>query len=305
MIHPEFLRPGDRVALIAPASCVSEKEIDNAVRSIRFLDLEPVVFPGVHEHHGYMAGRDEVRLKELHDAFADDTIKGVFCIRGGFGCGRILDRVDFDLIGKHPKVFLGFSDVVLLHFNINQKCGFTTIHGAMPNIDWTRRDSWTVDSIRRWVFGFPEGPAVIPPEEPLGSLNSGSAEGRITGGNLSLVVSTLSSPWEIDTKDKILYLEDYVETDYSIDRMITALSLAGKFRDAAGVILGPFLDISREEPRLPEFPVEKIFEEVILPWGKPVLTNYRAGHTYPHMAFPMGAKCRIDADKKTIAFFKD
>ena len=304
MIHPAPLSPGDRVAVIAPASCVSEKEIDRAKHSVEYLGLEPVIYPGVYQKHGYMAGTDEVRLKDLHDAFADDSVKGVFCIRGGFGCGRILDRVDFDLIREHPKVFLGFSDICLLHFNINQKCGFTTIHGAMPNSDWTRRDPDTVDSIRRWVFGFPEGPAVLPPGEPLGSMNTGTAEGRITGGNLSLVVSTLGSPWEIDTKDKILYLEDYIETDYSIDRMLTALSLAGKFRDAAGVVLGPFLEISREEPRLPELGLETMFREVIASWGKPILTNYRAGHTYPHMAFPMGAKCRIDADQKTIEFFK-
>ena len=209
MIHPSPLQPGDRVALIAPASCVSQKEIDRAIRSVEYLGLTPVPFPGLYEQHGYLAGPDEVRLRDLHDAFEDDTIRGIFCIRGGFGCGRILDRVDFELIAKHPKLFLGFSDICLLHFNINQKCGFTTIHSAMPNIDWTRTDPETVDSIRRWVFGFPEGPAVLPAAEPLGSMNTGRAEGRTTGGNLSLVVSTLGSPWEIDTRGKILYLEDY------------------------------------------------------------------------------------------------
>ena len=304
MIHPEPLHRGDRVALIAPASCVRPKEIDRAVRSIKLLDLEPIVFPGVHHQHGYLAGTDEVRLRDLHDAFSDNNVKGIFCIRGGVGCGRILDKVDFDMIADHPKVFLGFSDISLLHFNINRKCGFTTIHGAMPNIDWTRRDPATVDSIRSWVFGFPEGPVSLPPDEPLGAMAGGTAEGRITGGNLSLVVSTLGSPWEIDTKDKILYLEDYCETDYSIERMLSALSLAGKFDDAAGIVLGPFLEISREEPHLPELPLEVIFEELVVSHGKPVLTNYRAGHTYPHIAFPMGALCRIDADRKTIAFYR-
>ena len=301
MFRPLPLVKGDKVAVIAPASCAKEKELRNTEKSLALLELEPVFYPSCTAQHGYLAGNDEQRLKDLHDAFSDDSVKAVFCLRGGYGCGRLLKKIDFDLISKNPKLFLGYSDISVIHIAINQICGMMTLHGTMPSINWERSDEATIKALKKCLFGFPEGEVSNPPGEEMGSLVPGKAEGRIIGGNLSLVVSTLGSPYEIDTKGKILYLEDIQEKPYAIDRMLTALSLSGKFEDAEGIILGPFIDCEETEDT-PALTIQQVFEEVIVPYGKPAITNFRCGHTYPQITFPMGAMTRIDADKCTIEF---
>ena len=303
MFRPRPLEKGDKVAIIAPASCAKEKELRNAEKSLAFIGLEPVFYPSCTAQHGYLAGSDEQRLKDIHDAFADKSIKAVFCLRGGYGCGRLLKSIDFDLIADNPKLFLGYSDISVIHIAINQICGMMTLHGTMPSVNWERRDDATIDALKRCLFGFPEGQVFNPPEEELGSLVPGQAEGRIIGGNLSLVVSTLGSPYEIDTKGKILYLEDIEEKPYAIDRMLTALSLSGKFEDAAGIILGPFIDCEETEDTS-ALTIQQVFEEVIAPYNKPTITNFRCGHTYPQITFPMGAITKINADECTIEFIE-
>lgn len=304
MIRPEPLKKGDKVALIAPATGLSEKGLRNVKNSIAHLELEPVLYPTCFAEHGYLAGDDDMRLKDFHDAFLNPEIKAVISVRGGFGCGRFIKNIDFDIIKNNPKIFLGFSDTSIIHIAINQLCNMMTVHGPMPSIDWGRCDEATVTALKRCLFDFPEGIVSNPPGEKFGSLNPGKARGRIIGGNLSLVISTLGSPYEIDTKGKILYLEDIGEKPYTIDRMLTALDLSGKFRDAEGIILGPFIDCE-ETTSEPALSVQQIFEEVIKPYGKPVVTNYRGGHVYPHIAFPMGAMTEIDGDACTVSFIKE
>lgn len=304
MFKPEPLKQGDRVAVIAPASCAKEKEIVNAEKSLALLGLEPVFYPSCRSRHGYLAGTDDVRLKDIHDAFSDKSVKAVFCLRGGYGCGRLLGNIDFNIISENPKLFLGYSDISVIHIAINQICGMMTVHGTMPSINWERSDEATVNALKRCLFGFPEGEISNPPGEELHTLVPGKARGRITGGNLSLVVSTLGSPYEIDTKGKILFLEDIGEKPYSIDRMLNALVLSGKIDDAAGIILGPFIDCEETEDS-PALTIKEIIDEVIAPHGKPAITNFRCGHTYPQIAFPMGAMTEIDADSRTIKFIDE
>lgn len=304
MIIPEPLKKGDRIALIAPASPAKEKEIINAGKSLALLGLEPVFYPSCTAKHGYLSGSDELRRQDFEKAFADRTVKGVFCIRGGYGCSRIIKDVDLNIVRNNPKIFLGYSDVSVFHIAINQKCDMMTVHGSMPSINWERSDSATVDSLRKCIFDFPEGKVSNPPGEKLECLVPGKARGRIIGGNLTTVISTLGSPYEIDTKGKILYLEDIDEKPYSIDRMLTALSLSGKFRDAAGIILGPFVNCEEDEG-VPALTVSQIFDEVILPWNRPTIMNFRCGHIYPQIAFPMGAMTEIDAQAPSIEFIKE
>ncbi len=301
MLRPEPLKKGDKVAIIAPASCVKEKEIKNTEKSIRLLGLEPVFYPSCFEKHGYLAGTDDIRLKDLHEAFLNKDAKAVICIRGGYGCGRILKDIDFNIIKENPKLFLGYSDISVIHIAINQICDIMTIHGTMPSINWERSDEATVNALKKCLFGFPEGQIMNPPGEELKQLVPGKARGRIIGGNLSLLVSTLGSAFEIDTKGKILFIEDIGEKPYSIDRMLNALSLSGKFNDASGIILGPFVDCEETDDE-PALTVREIFDEVIKPYNKPTIMNFRCGHIYPQITFPMGAMTEIDANECTIKF---
>lgn len=309
---PKPLQKGDMVALTAPSSPVPPPVLEKSIESIKFLGLEPVVMQSCRLRHGYLSGPDRQRADDINRAFADPSVKGVFCLRGGFGATRILPLLDYDTIRKNPKAFIGYSDVTALHTAFNQLCGFMTFHGPMPNAGYSRIDRYALDSLKGNLFSSqPPGLVADPPGEPLEILHPGKAQGIMTGGNLSLLLATLGSPYEVDTKDKILFLEDVGERPYRLDKALTALSLAGKFRDCAGIILGTFTEC--EEPDMDTVPpntrisagtlsIHEIFEEVIKPWGKPTIANFRAGHVDPQITIPLGMATRLDAESPAVCF---
>lgn len=343
LFYPRPLQPGDTVALTAPSSPVPAVNLKAAIKSVKLLGLNPVVMPSCREHHGYMAGTDAQRASDLNEAFSRKDIAGIFCLRGGFGAMRLLPLLDFDMIRQNPKPLIGYSDITALHTSINKLCGFITFHGPMPNTDYSRLDDFTLDSLRSQLFRpqeicelqnppgqelralYPTGSGTNlsnTPNVPYAPGISGAPHapkgnpmvtGRLTGGNLSLVAGTLGSAWEIDTKNAILFLEDVGERPYRLDRNLTALALAGKFRDCAGIILGTFTDC--EEPPHDDpsdsgviaystLTLQQIIEEVILPYKKPTLLNYRAGHMYPQSTLPMGAEISIDLAQKRILLYQ-
>ena len=331
--YPRPLQPGDTVALAAPSSPVPAANLEAAVKSVKLLGLDPVVMPSCREHHGYMAGTDAQRASDLNEAFSRKDIAGIFCLRGGFGAMRLLPLLNFNMIRQNPKLLIGYSDITALHTSINKLCGFVTFHGPMPNTDYSRLDDFTLESLKSQLFHpqdvhelqNPQGqelqvlyPASTNTDSPDAPGISGAPHapegnpiitGRLTGGNLSLIAGTLGSPWEIDTKNAILFLEDVGERPYRLDRNFTALALAGKFRDCAGILLGTFTDC--EEPPHDDpadsgviadrtLTLQQIIEEVVLPYKKPTLLNYRAGHMYPQSTLPMGAQISIDPVQKRI-----
>ena len=336
LFSPRPLQPGDTVALTAPSSPVSSVNLEAAIKSVKLLGLDPVVMPSCREHHGYMAGTDTQRAADLNESFSRRDIAGIFCLRGGFGAMRLLPLLDFEMIRQNPKPFIGYSDITALHTSINKLCGFITFHGPMPNTDYSRLDDFTLDSLKSQLFHpqdvqelknpqgqelqvlYPvnNGTGIPAPSDAPGISDDPHAPegdplitGRLTGGNLSLAAGTLGSPWEIDAKDAILFLEDVGERPYRLDRSLTALALAGKFRDCAGILLGTFTDC--EEPPHDDsadssviadqtLTMQQIIEEVILPYKKPTLLNYRAGHMYPQSTLPMGAEISIDLVQKRI-----
>lgn len=296
MIWPKPLKKGDKVAITAPSSPVPDEKLTVSIESIKYLGLEPVVMPSCRMHHGYLAGSDKQRAEDINTAFASEDIKGIFCLRGGYGTTRILPLIDFDMIRENPKVFIGYSDISSLHFNINQKAKLITFHGPMPTTDYRVHEGFTNDSLKTCLFA-PENLQAItnPPGEKIQVLRSGEASGKLVGGNLSLMAGTLGSPYEVDTKGKILFIEDVDEQPFRIDKMLTALSLAGKFSDCEGIILGTFERCTETEH--PTLSLSEIFEEVVLPHDKPTILNLRAGHIYPQSTLPMGADISLYADE--------
>lgn len=299
---PSPLRPGDRVALVAASSTIPEERLSPAVEAVRALGLEPVVFPSClpESRHGYLAASDVQRARDIQDAFADPSIAGVLCARGGYGAHRLLPLLDFDAIARTPKYFSGYSDVTALHTALNQCCGFATYHTIMPTTEYYQPvDGYSMDYLRRALFGGLAGPLSNPEGQPLTTLQAGVAEGPLCGGNLSLLADSLGTPWEIDTRGKLLFLEDIGEHTYRVDGMLTQLRNAGKFYDCAGVLLGAWTDCLPEYPdRTLELP--EIFAELILPAGKPVLSGLACGHVLPTMALPLGARARMDAGAQTL-----
>lgn len=307
LIWPKPLRIGDKVALTAPSSPAPPEILNTAISSIKSLGLIPVVMPSCSSHSGYLAGSDRQRADDFNYVFSTDDISAVFCLRGGYGAMRILPLIDFNMIKHHPKIMIGYSDITALHTAINNFCKFITFHGPMPNIGYDLLDDYSLNSLKHVLFHEKARYAIInPPGEQIETLFPGYAEGMLIGGNLSLLAGTLGSPYEIDTRGKLLFIEEVNEIPYKLDRALTSLSLAGKFKDCTGIILGTFTGcvntdtVSAHDNAAGNFASEilDIIKEIILPWRKPTFFNLRAGHIYPQCTLPMGAQIKVESDNK-------
>lgn len=315
IIKPKYLRPGDRVAIIAPASAADPKAVKDAEIRVRAMGLDPVMYPTCFTRKGYLSADDEDRAADINNAFADKNIKGIICLRGGYGTPRILNMLDYDMIKQNPKIFMGFSDITALHIAFNQICRMATYHGPMATSGFGKVknnhvdfEEYTYESMKKCIFTDKAiGRVSNPPGEELGSLAEGIAEGELIGGNLSLLAATLGSPYELDARGKILFIEDVEEPVYKIDRMLTSLSLSGKFSDCEGIILGTWSNCVQENKDNDEaydLPLDEVFISTLKKFKKPIITNLRAGHNWPQPTLPFGTRVRMDAGKKEIVFLE-
>ena len=302
MYTPKPLFPGARVALVCASSAVPTERLAPAAEAVAALGLTPVLYPSCYfsNRHGYFAASDAQRAADLQAAFADESIDGVLSIRGGYGAHRILPLLDLDAIARSPKYFSGYSYVTALHTAFNQVCGLVTYHTIMPSTEYYQKvDDYSMDYLKKALFGRLTGKLENPLGQPMETLVPGRTEGLLCGGNLSLLAASLGTPWEIDTRGKILFLEDIDEKTYRVDAMLTQLRNAGKFEDCAGVVLGAWTNC------LPEFPektleLPEIFRELIVPYGKPVLANVACGHVLPTMSLPLGEMVALDPSAQTL-----
>ena len=300
MICPTPLSPGAKVALLAPASPAAETALAPALALVERLGLQPVVYPSCYgeTRRGYLAAADARRAEELHSAFSDRSVQGVWCIRGGYGCHRILPLLEETVFRNNPKWFGGYSDITALHIYFNQVCGFQTYHCPMPAAE-PEPDPYTLNWLKKALFGGLSGEVSNPADQPWQVLAPGYARGPLCGGNLSLAAASLGTPWELDTRGKILFLEDVGEKTYRIDAMLTQLRNAGKFRQCAGVLLGGWTDCQPEDPGK-SLSLRQIFTELILPAGKPVMMDLACGHCTTTLSLPMGGVCAMGSGTITL-----
>ena len=300
MILPAFLKKGDEVALIAPSGPQPQERLDAAVKSVRDFGLKPRLFPCCMKENGYLAGTDIERARDLTDAFLDPDIKAVICIRGGYGAQRMLDYLDFGAIAATGKPLYGYSDVTALHMEMNRR-GVVSWHAPMPGTEWYKGlDDFTKQAVSAALFGPLPGRLANP--ENAGAIEAlvpGKAEGVLCGGNLSLVVTSIGTPYEIDTKGKIIFLEDVDEFPHRVDRMLLQMRRAGKFDDCAGVIFGAF---TRCEPsgESASFTVDEVIKSFAAEIKKPVAAGFQCGHILPTACLPLGAEVLLDADNAEI-----
>lgn len=304
MIYGKKLKFGDTLGFIAPSGAVrTEGAIERAVAETERMGFKVKLGESAGQKYGYLSGTDEVRARDINRMFADDEVDAIVCLRGGYGAMRILDKLDYEMIAKHPKIFMGFSDITALHIALLEKCGLATFHGPMAAANWAGKplDDFSRESMyRALMHAEPVGELANPPEYPKQTVNPGIAEGQLVGGNLMLIASSLATPWEIDTKGRIIFIEEVGERTYCVDRMLTQLRLAGKFDDCAGVVFGDFADCPIEYPEF-GLTLEEIIRDVVAPCGKPVFTGLRCGHCTPKLTLPFGVRARMDADKCTLA----
>ena len=298
MIRPKTLQPGDRLAVLCGSSPTS-KSAEELMQAVRDMGLEPVLYPSATAKHGFLSGVDAIRAADINAAFADESIKGIVCTRGGYGFHRILPLLDWKTIKKNPKIFGGYSDVTAMLNALNQICGMESYHMPMVGAWSDGLDEYSAPFVKATLFGEPVE-YVNPEGSPITTLVPGKAKGRLCGGNLSLLAASLGTPYEIDTKGKILFIEEIGERPYKVDGMLTHMRNAGKFDDAAGIILGGFTDCADKEGVIGGLTLEDIYQELIVPAGKPTISGVVCGHCHPSMSLPMGRLFKMDAAAGTF-----
>lgn len=288
---PKVIRRGDVASIISPAgSVINNSDIDDAVKAVRNLGLKPKLGKHLGDRWGYLGGRDTQRVDDLHAAFRDPEVSVIFPIRGGYGSARLLPMIDFDLIRKNPKAFVGYSDNTSLVVSMFQFSDLVTFYGPNALSDWTPYTE------RNWK-------KVLMKDRPAGTFNpaedtpdrtivKGVAQGQLFGGNLSLLLETLGTEWEIDTRGKILFFEEVNESPYRIDRMLTHLWLARKLQVAAGFAIG---HITRVRDDGEGIDVADVIRDRFAPLGKPCYVGLSTGHVANILTLPVGVEVKLDA----------
>ncbi|EMD84581.1 Muramoyltetrapeptide carboxypeptidase [Pacificimonas flava] len=300
------LRPGDTVGLVQPAGFVADGfELDIVKETIRAMDLVPKASQHLEERHGYLAGTDRERAEDLNRMYADDTVRAVFAVRGGWGSARILPLLDWNVIAANPKLLIGYSDITALHMAFQRLAGFPTIHGPTGNASWPER-SWAL--FRELAF---EGatPLIVNPDSHADRLvqtayrtqlfRSGKATGPLLGGNLTVLSALVGTPYLPDFAGAILFLEDVGEAPYRIDRMLTQLSLAGILPQVAGVVFGTCSDCTADRA-FGGFTLNQVLQQHLQPLGVPAFGGARFGHIADQASLPEGVRAEIDADAGSI-----
>ncbi len=292
MITPPYLKPGDKIAIVAPAKKVTASEMDAAIGIFRSWGLQVETGPHLFgESHQY-SGTDEERTADLQMMLDDREIKAIISARGGYGTVRIIDKLDFSAFTQHPKWIVGYSDITVLHSHIQTQFGIETLHAIMP-INFPEEGSEeAVESLRKALFG--EELNYLTGSHPMNI--QGNVSGQLTGGNLSILYSLTGSPSDIQTDNKILFFEDLDEYLYHMDRMMTGLKRSGKLSGLKAIVTGGLTKMNDNT-----IPFGKTVEQIIADYaaeaGIPLCFNFPAGHFPDNRALIMGREVQLSIDK--------
>lgn len=298
IIYPARLNPGDLIGITALASYADPVEMLRSTEYFTQMGLRVEIGQSLFREYGYLAGTDEERARELNDMFQNPEIKAIICARGGYGTARIADLLDYDCIKRNPKIFWGFSDITFLHQAMYKNTGLITFHGPMLS-------SLNNRSLHPLTLaGFQQlfSPIVMGYTEEISTLTSiveGTASGAVVGGNLSIIVSSLGTPYEMDTRNKLLLIEEIREEPYRIDRMLRQLLQAGKLTEASGIIVGNFHACVPNTDQS-SFTCEEVINHYLKKANRPALAGFDIGHCSPNIAIPLGLEAELSTEKKTL-----
>jgi len=299
---PHALRVGDTVAVVAPSGIVDRQRLDEGIAAIESLGLKVKVMGSVLKQYGYLAGEDRDRARDFQEAWTDPGTHAVMAARGGYGAGRMMRYLDFRLLAPHKKVFMGYSDITALHLALWKKLRLVTFHG--PMVQAGLHKPFNLEGVRDALFrGGPRGELRLPEGGALKSLSGGYAKGDLVGGNLSLVAASIGTPFEIDTKGKVLFLEEVGEAPYRVDRMLCQLEAAGKLNQAAAFLLGDFTDCTPKEGSA-SLSLDEVLKGYLAGRGKPCLSGVPAGHGEFNATLPLGVRVAVDGDSPRLVFLE-
>ena len=294
-IRPQRLNQGDTVGIVALSGPLKMEYLPEKLAVLEGLGLKVKIGETVGLANKYLAGTDEERLNDLHNMIQDPVVKAIFCVKGGYGAARIADRIDYQLLSENPKIFWGFSDITYFHTAFQEYSNIVTFHGPMLSSGGANELSDLSMRMFQQLFT----PFEIQYDENLSSLHTivrGSARGEITGGNLNRLVSTLGTKFEINTKEKIVLLEDIGESLENIDSMLNQLRLSRKLDEAAGFVIGNFTGVN--DGTIEE--VWSLLEEYLKDLKKPTVAGFMIGHCEPNIAIPLGVEAILDAELKVL-----
>lgn len=302
MKYPKKLQPGDTIGLVCPSSAISRERETAVVKNLESMGYKVKKADNLTTNYaGYMADEGEVRGQWINKMFADPEVDAVICVRGGDGGSRAMEYVDLEIIKNNPKIFVGYSDITSLHIAITQNCDLVTFHGPMASSNMVDHfDEETKASFYEAINADGAYELKNPEGKPVGVMKEGKATGQLIGGNLALLSACMGTPYEIDTKGKILFIEEVGESMSRIDRFAYQLRNAGKFKDCAGVILGQFTDCKNDDN--PSYMELHCFKDILKGLDIPVMYNVQSGHDYPMVTLPFGATCTVDTTDKSIRF---
>jgi muramoyltetrapeptide carboxypeptidase len=304
---PPRLKKGDTIALVTPGSYITEQEKEESINNLRGLGFNVVYSDRLMQKNGYFSATDKERALDLNEMFERKDVQGIMCARGGYGCARILPYLDYDLIEDNPKVLIGFSDVTALQYAIYKNCGLITFHGPVSISTFS---SFSNKNFRN---------VLMEPGEQLELVNSttgnnynqygitviadGKAEGELVGGNLSIVASLIGTEYDIDYSGKIIFLEEFLEEPYRVDRMLTQMIQAGKFEDAAGIALGVFklCESDKTNPSFDNsFSLMEVLQDRLGKLRIPVIYGLSFGHIADKFTLPFGVKAELNSETKQL-----
>lgn len=301
LVLPRALGDGDTVAIISCSSGYEDPaDFDVALNLCHQLRLKPRFGLYATRVNGFLAGTDEERLHDLHEAFRDPTIDGIILFKGGYGVQRILDHIDYKLVRAHPKVVVGYSDVTALLVGLYEHAGLVCFHGPVASSSpspfseaWLRHAIGSSEPLGD--FGTPPGA-----DFQRVCLVPGKARGRLVGGNLTMISTSMGTPYEIDTRDAILFFEDIGEAPYRVDRMLTQLRLAGKLDHCAGLAIGQFTNNTQREAA-GTVTWQQVVDAHAKSLGKPAIRGMAIGHVREKVTVPIGCMAELDADALTLS----
>ncbi|MDP6977079.1 MAG: LD-carboxypeptidase [Myxococcota bacterium] len=286
------MKRGATLGIAAPAGPIDRERLEAGESMLRKLGFETVCADDITRESGYLAGSDERRAEEFMSLVNDPEVDGIVCARGGYGCHRIIAHLDADVVRKQAKPLVGYSDITTLLLWQLKKAGLMGFHGPMLD----RPGSLGAESKRAFSTALlGQG---SPPRIAGQSMQRGWGEGRLVGGSLKLVLASLGTPWEIDTRDAVLLFEDTNEAPYSIDRMLMQLVCAGKLERVVGIGIGSLADCTN--PTRPRPTAMEVCEELLAPLGVPIVSGLPFGHCDENMPWALGARAAIDGDRGEI-----
>jgi muramoyltetrapeptide carboxypeptidase len=306
LIKPKKIRKGGVVSLIAPASNPKDpSRIEKSVRYFEGLGYRVKIGASVGKSYGYLAATDDERLADLHAAFEDPETTMVMCVRGGYGTPRLIERIDYNLIKRNPKIFVGYSDITALSLAFLRKAKLVTFAGPMAAVDfWKEADPYAEENFWRMVSSAKKPGAVpMPAGTKLAPLVKGKAEGALMGGNLALVAALAGSPYMPDPRGAILWLEEVGEPQYRVDRMLNQMAISGMLKKSAGVILGEFTGCD-DEPGAETLTLEQVFDRYLGSLDKPVVRGFPHGHVDKTHTIPFGVRASLDANKSVVRYLE-